>query len=297
MALPIGFFAPLPIPLMIPFMMIQSLAIGAGFGVGYQGSRRKISAMSNDEFNAMTPTDFAKLTLQYTEIAPEVFRQGMEHVREINAMMISEMLRLLNDAIRGGIDALSGGTLGTDISNALTGGTASPPVIPPGAQVTDTEFLHDIGIGASGSSGSVVKTGVVDIERGVSGAKGAFKTPDVVFSKVPGIQMIQRNYLTRYGHNYYNRNVQALMKQEIMAFQLVERKKKSIEVETRVRKTSFRGDEVHWFTQYRNAVNLMRAPGATSVQSIKVLKRNPARNWIQKNSTWQRYGIWLKDNP
>ncbi len=36
---------------MIPLLFIQSLLIGAGFGIGYQGLRRKLSAMDNDTFN------------------------------------------------------------------------------------------------------------------------------------------------------------------------------------------------------------------------------------------------------
>ncbi len=36
---------------MIPLLFVQSLLIGAGFGIGYQGERRKLSAMSNEEFN------------------------------------------------------------------------------------------------------------------------------------------------------------------------------------------------------------------------------------------------------
>ncbi len=45
--LPIGFFMPLPLPIMIPFMMWQSAAIAAGFGTYFQCAKRKVSAMSN----------------------------------------------------------------------------------------------------------------------------------------------------------------------------------------------------------------------------------------------------------
>ncbi len=55
----IGFFAPFPLALMIPFMAGQSLAMGEAFGKGFQYGKRKISSMSNEEFNAL---DFKELS-------------------------------------------------------------------------------------------------------------------------------------------------------------------------------------------------------------------------------------------
>ncbi len=49
----IGFFAPFPLALMVPFMAGQSLAMGEAFGKGFQYGKRKISSMSNEEFNAL----------------------------------------------------------------------------------------------------------------------------------------------------------------------------------------------------------------------------------------------------
>ncbi len=47
-------FLPVPLPMMIPFMGAQSLVIGKMFGEGFQYGKRKISAMPNEEFNALT---------------------------------------------------------------------------------------------------------------------------------------------------------------------------------------------------------------------------------------------------
>ncbi len=55
----IGFFAPFPLALMIPFMAGQSLAMGEAFGKGFQYGKRKISSMSNEEFNKL---DFRELS-------------------------------------------------------------------------------------------------------------------------------------------------------------------------------------------------------------------------------------------
>jgi len=49
----IGFFAPFPLALMVPFMAGQSLAMGEAFGKGFQYGKRKISSMDNEEFNAL----------------------------------------------------------------------------------------------------------------------------------------------------------------------------------------------------------------------------------------------------
>lgn len=53
MSSPISGFTAVPNPYMIPLLFLQSLLIGAGFGIGYQGERRKLSAMSNEKFNEL----------------------------------------------------------------------------------------------------------------------------------------------------------------------------------------------------------------------------------------------------
>ncbi len=53
MSSPISGFTAIPNPYMVPLLYYQSLLIGAGFGIGYQGMRRKLSAMSNDDFNKL----------------------------------------------------------------------------------------------------------------------------------------------------------------------------------------------------------------------------------------------------
>ncbi len=50
----IGLFAPLPLAIMIPFMAAQSFAMGQAFGTSFQYGKRKISSMSNEEFNKLT---------------------------------------------------------------------------------------------------------------------------------------------------------------------------------------------------------------------------------------------------
>lgn len=59
MPLPLGFFAPLPNPVMIPFMGIQSAIMAKMFGEYFQYGKRKIQAMSNEEFNRLDATQLS----------------------------------------------------------------------------------------------------------------------------------------------------------------------------------------------------------------------------------------------
>jgi len=59
MSSPISGFTAVPNPYMVPLLYYQSLLIGAGFGIGYQGMRRKLSAMSNEDFNKVDLGIFA----------------------------------------------------------------------------------------------------------------------------------------------------------------------------------------------------------------------------------------------
>ncbi len=72
----IGFFALLPLPMMIPFMGIQSAVMAEQFGTMFQYGKRRISAMSNEEFNALTPEILQKrMTEQITAMIPEMQKQ------------------------------------------------------------------------------------------------------------------------------------------------------------------------------------------------------------------------------
>lgn len=53
MVLPLNFFTALPNPTMLGFMSVQSLLMMYFAGVGFQYGKRKISAMSNEDFNKL----------------------------------------------------------------------------------------------------------------------------------------------------------------------------------------------------------------------------------------------------
>ncbi len=93
----LGFFAPLPLALMLPFMAGQSMLMGDAFGKSYQYGKRKISAMSNEEFNALTPADLAKdITADFTILIPEL-KLAMQQSTEFQKDIIIEMGEILKD--------------------------------------------------------------------------------------------------------------------------------------------------------------------------------------------------------
>ncbi len=87
----IGFFLPLPLPLMLAFMMWQSAAIGSGFGSYYQFSKRKISAMSNDEFNKLTFEDLTAEQYRNFNHLTTNMGQSFRDMDKVNAMVLEGM--------------------------------------------------------------------------------------------------------------------------------------------------------------------------------------------------------------
>jgi len=87
----IGFFAPLPLAMMMPFMAGQSMLMGDAFGKAYQYGKRKISAMSNEEFNALTPEMLGQqIVTDYKGIIPSL-EEAVKASTEFQSIIIQEM--------------------------------------------------------------------------------------------------------------------------------------------------------------------------------------------------------------
>ncbi len=97
--LPIGFFAPLPLAIMIPFMAAQSFAMGHAFGTSFQYGKRKISSMSNDEFNALNVT-YLHDTLQ-ADIRAMIPSMN-ESFHRMESFQIEIIQSMLNTMIKAG---------------------------------------------------------------------------------------------------------------------------------------------------------------------------------------------------
>ncbi len=87
----IGFFAPLPLAIMIPFMASQSLAMGEAFGKGFQYGKRKISSLTNEEFNALNPEDLGSdVMTDYRAMIPHI-KKAMEDSKEFQTIIIQSL--------------------------------------------------------------------------------------------------------------------------------------------------------------------------------------------------------------
>ncbi len=104
----IGFFAPLPIALMLSFMTAQSLMMMLGAGRAWQYGKRQISAMSNEEFNKYTPKDMIDETMaDIREMIPSL-KQNMQDMKSLQSFIITEMvsyIRSLPDDIVAGFSS------------------------------------------------------------------------------------------------------------------------------------------------------------------------------------------------
>ncbi len=93
--LPIGFFSPLPLAMMIPFMATQSLAMGEAFGKSFQYGKRKISSMSNEEFNKYTFQNMMdEQTANIKMIVPKLSQQ-MSDSFQLQVHIFDEMIKLI----------------------------------------------------------------------------------------------------------------------------------------------------------------------------------------------------------
>jgi len=111
----IGLFAPLPLAIMIPFMAGQSFAMGEAFGKGFQYGKRRVSAMTNEEFNAMSAKDhFDETTADISAMIPTMKKQMGEFT-----LLQSDIIKELIAYVR---------QLPADIIGGLTGGASTPEI-------------------------------------------------------------------------------------------------------------------------------------------------------------------------
>ncbi len=115
MALPVGGFMPIPLALMIPFMATQSLVMGESFGTAFQYGKRRISAMSNEDFNKLKLEDIAsQMFKSYENIIPEL-KQSIKKSTQFQNFIFATLL----DMPRGLLAELFGISPETPASGGL----------------------------------------------------------------------------------------------------------------------------------------------------------------------------------
>ncbi len=108
--LPVGFFMPLPLPIMIPFMMWQSAAIAAGFGTYFQFAKRRVSAMSNEEFNKADPHEL--VNSMYEDIVRSI-PDSFAKVDSLTPVILQSMNVMLDQAVKWLQNVITGNVTGT----------------------------------------------------------------------------------------------------------------------------------------------------------------------------------------
>ncbi len=149
----IGFFMPLPLAMMIPFMGIQSAVMAKQFGENFQYGKRRISAMSNEEFNKLTPAILQERANEELKAMIPTMEASITDMRDFQKFIVKEFLEMISDLISQGLGSL----FGPDIVGALEHfahghggappghqpdwkpGTLPPP--PPPPQDTEHKFL------------------------------------------------------------------------------------------------------------------------------------------------------------
>jgi len=100
-ALPIGGFMPIPLAMMIPFMAVQSIVMGDSFGKAYQFGKRRISAMSNEEFNKLSMSDLiSDMQVEFKKAIPSI-NQSIDDATILQNKIIKEMLLILPRFVAG----------------------------------------------------------------------------------------------------------------------------------------------------------------------------------------------------
>ncbi len=86
---------------MIPFMATQSLVMGHAFGEAFQYGKRKISAMSNEEFNKLKLEDLAaNMFKSYSIIIPDL-QKSIGNSTDLQTFIVKELLNLPIEIIKG----------------------------------------------------------------------------------------------------------------------------------------------------------------------------------------------------
>ncbi len=99
---------PLPLAMMIPFMGIQSMVMAKQFGENFQYGKRRISAMSNEEFNKLTPAKLLSNANAELKSQIPLMQESMQDMRNFQTFIVKEFLLTIRSIIDAGLGKLIG---------------------------------------------------------------------------------------------------------------------------------------------------------------------------------------------
>ncbi len=90
---------PIPLAMMIPFMAAQSMLMGDAFGRSFQYGKRKISAMSNEEFNAYDESALVnELFKNYNALIPPL-KEMIADSKDFQVFIFAHLLDMPRDLL------------------------------------------------------------------------------------------------------------------------------------------------------------------------------------------------------
>ncbi len=161
MSLPISGFTAVPNPMMLSFLATQGFAIMYYGGAGWQFGKRKVSGMSNEQVNKLSPNDFLMQLHNETRTMVPTMAQGMKDMTPL----VKTTLELFGSYIREAIKAfpqvvqnILGSTDSGEFSNIPTSSGSSGNLPPQMAS-----FLHYFATLSKATQGQIVAEAEVSI--------------------------------------------------------------------------------------------------------------------------------------
>ncbi len=122
-------------------MFMQSIMMGYGFGTGFQYSKRKISAMSNEEFNTTTiQNETQKMFAAYKLIIPDL-EDSIRDSKELQKTVLTEMINIPANLIKDLFGILAPDTIQPSGASGSTTGTFETTQETTGGSGTTTEKI------------------------------------------------------------------------------------------------------------------------------------------------------------
>ncbi len=91
---------PLPLAMMIPFMGIQSAVMAKQFGENFQYGKRRISAMSNEEFNKLTPQKINENAAQELKSMIPSMQESIKTMQPFQDFLIREFVDMISSFVQ-----------------------------------------------------------------------------------------------------------------------------------------------------------------------------------------------------
>jgi len=88
-------------------MGIQSAVMAKQFGENFQYGKRRISAMSNEEFNKLTPQKLQENANSELRSMIPSMEQSVTDMRAFQTFLIQEFILMVQSSLAGGLDAIS----------------------------------------------------------------------------------------------------------------------------------------------------------------------------------------------